>query len=97
MGPLVPSLKTSLSVLLAHHSLVPATATNAGPPFTRISSAGAVLTNTFGAAVATFFPADGSDAFTSVQLSSLGSFEKLDGSTPVAVHGPLTAPAFSHR
>src|SRR4029453_5014551 len=61
-----------------------------------MSSAGSVLTNTFGVVlVESFLP--GRAALTSFQLSSAGSFEKLSGSLAVtAVHGPLIEVACSH-
>src|SRR5262245_45076907 len=61
-----------------------------------INSAGSVATNTFGVVlVESFFP--GSAAFTSFQLSSAGSFEKLSGTLAVtAVHGPLSEVACNH-
>ena len=56
-----------------------------------MSSAGAVLTKTVG----TLPEAPGSDATTSAQLSSFGSFEKLAGSVPAADHGPVMLAAFN--
>ena len=55
-----------------------------------------MLTNTFGIVFdESFLP--GTAAFTSFQLSSAGSFEKLAGSlSETAVHGPVTAAACSH-
>jgi hypothetical protein len=87
--------KTSLSVLLTQSSDVPATGSYFGAPVSRISSAGVVLTNTFGVLLAeSFWP--GSAAFTSLQLSSLGSFLKLSGKVPAGPHGPASSVAFSH-
>jgi len=54
--------------------------------------AGTVLTNTRG--IAAFDPAPDNADFTSFQLSSAGSFEKLAGNFPDAVHGPLSEVAF---
>src|SRR6187200_517139 len=86
---------TSLSVLLTHCSPVPCTGRYAGAPVNRMSSAGCVLTKTFGTAVAaTALP--GRFALTSFQLSSAGSFEKLAGSLPAGDHVPFTSVAVSH-
>ena len=54
-----------------------------------------MLTNTVGAAEGVDV-ALGTAARTSFQLSSAGSFEKLAGNWPVAVHGPDTLLDFSH-
>jgi hypothetical protein len=58
-----------------------------------MSSAGVLLTNTFGTAAAA---RPGTAARTSFKFSSAGSFAKLGGSVPAAVHGPATLVAFSH-
>ena len=65
-------------------------------PSRTISSPGVVVTKIFGIAFdESFLP--GRAAFTSFQLSSAGSFEKLSGSLPeTADHGPVTAVACSH-
>ncbi len=57
-------------------------------------SAGFVLTKTAGAAFAAI-DLPGSAAFTSFQLSSLGSLAKLSGSFPAGPQGPATAVDFS--
>src|SRR6187402_1229446 len=86
--------KTSLSVLLTHCSPVPWTGRYAGAPVSRMSSAGCVLTKTFGTAAAAI-DLPGRLALTSFQLSSAGSFEKLGGSFPAADHVPFTSVAVS--
>src|SRR5262245_16426653 len=96
MVPLVPSRKTSASVLFTHCRRVPFTGVYAGAPRRRINSAGAVLTMTLGVVLPATLAA-GSAARTSFQLSSAGSFEKLAGSDAAADHGPFTSAAFSHR
>ena len=87
----------SLSVLLTHSSVgAPPPSDSSAWPWSTISSAGVVLTKTFGVVLAeSFLP--GSAALTSFQLSSAGSFEKLSGSLPAGVHGPLTSVACSHE
>src|SRR3954464_3494741 len=87
----------SLSVLLTQNSFVPVTEAYTGAPWSRISSAGFLLTNT---GVATSEAGDTcvvSAARASFQLSSLGSFEKLSGSVPAGVHGPSTLGACIQR
>ena len=59
-----------------------------------MSSAGCWLTKTFGTALVDL---PGRFALTSFQLSSAGSFLKLSGSVPAAVHGPLHVARFQPR
>src|SRR5262245_54182803 len=59
-----------------------------------MSSAGVVLTNTFGIVLGSS-GRPGSAAFTSLKLSSFGSFPKLSGNFPAGFHGPLTSVAVS--
>jgi hypothetical protein len=88
----LPARNTSLSVLLTQTRDVPATGSYFGGPLSRISSAGVLLTKTRGALSAeSCWP--GSAAFTSFQLSSAGSFEKLAGNWPAGPHAPARSVA----
>src|SRR5262245_12116174 len=91
---MAPIRKTSLSVLLTHISFVPITGAYVGGPVTRMSSAGVVLTKTFGT-LAADSERPGNAAFTSFQLSSAGRFLNAAGSVPAGFHGPLRSVAVS--
>src|ERR1051325_10212240 len=94
IGPVSPSLKTSLSVLLTQRSFVPLTGVYFGAPATRISSAGVVLVYTTGR-ISGGMGLPGSAAFTAFQLSSSGSLLNASGSLSARFHGPPTASAVS--
>src|SRR5689334_7158179 len=95
MSPVLPTRKTSLSVLLTHISDVPWTDSYAGSPLRRMSSAGVVLTKTVGAFEVEYF-LPGTASFTSFQFSSAGSFLKLSGRSPAGCQPPIRSVVFIH-
>ena len=93
---IITILSAALFLVLLTHSSAPTAVWYFGGPSSRRISAASSLTNTVGTLFgSSFLP--GRAAFTSFQLSSAGSFEKLGGSAAAGVHGPARSFAWSQE